>query len=40
MLIKGSPRLRRKLMDMEISKISPIYMYNLNKYNKLLKEKK
>lgn len=39
MLIKGSPRLRRKLMDMEISKISPIYMYNLNNYNKLLKER-
>lgn len=39
MLIKGSPRLRRKLMDMEISKISPIYMYNLNKYQKLLKER-
>lgn len=39
MLVKGSPRLRRKLIDMEISKISPIYMYNLNKYNKLLKER-
>ncbi len=39
MLIKGSPRLRRKLIDIEISKISPIYMYNLNKYNKLLKER-
>ena len=39
MLIKGSPRLRRRLIDMEISKISPIYMYNLNKYNKLLKER-
>ena len=39
MLIKGSPRLRRKLIDMELSKISPIYMYNLNKYNKLLKER-
>lgn len=39
MLIKGSPRLRRKLMDMEISKISPIYMYNLNNYHKLLKER-
>lgn len=39
MLIKGSPRLRRKLMDMEISKISPIYMYNLNKYQNLLKER-
>lgn len=39
MLIKGSPKLRRQLMDLEISKISPIYMYNLNKYNKLLKER-
>lgn len=39
MLVKGSPRLRRKLIDMEISKISPIYMYNLNKYNYLLKER-
>ena len=39
MLIKGSPKLRRKLIDMEISKISPIYMYNLNKYQKLLKER-
>lgn len=39
MLIKGSPRLRRKLIDMEISKISPIYMYNLSNYHKLLKER-
>lgn len=39
MLIKGSPKGRRKLIDMEISKISPVYMYNLNKYNKLLKER-
>lgn len=39
LLIKGSPRLRRKLIDMELSKISPIYMYNLNKYNHLLKER-
>lgn len=39
MLIKGSPKLRRKLIDMEISKISPIYMFNLNKYYQLLKER-
>ncbi len=39
MLIKGSPRLRRRLIDIEISKISPIYMYNLSNYNKLLKER-
>ena len=39
MLIKGGPKLRRQLIDLEISKISPIYMYNLNKYNHLLKER-
>lgn len=38
-LIKGSPKARRQLIDTEISKISPIYMFNLNKYNKLLKER-
>lgn len=39
MIVKGSPKLRRRLIDMELSKISPIYMYNLNKYNHLLKER-
>ena len=39
MLVKGSPKQRRNLLDMEISKISPIYMYNLKKYNDLLKER-
>lgn len=38
-LIQGSPRLRRKLIDSEVAKISPIYMYNISKYNKLLKER-
>lgn len=38
-LIKGSPKLRRNMIDIELSKISPIYMYNLNKYYKLLKER-
>lgn len=39
MLIKGSPKLRRKFIDIELSKISPIYLFNLNKYKKLLKER-
>lgn len=39
MLIKGSPSNRRRFIDMEISKISPIYLFNLNKYKKLLKER-
>ncbi len=38
-LVQGSPSYRRKLIDQEISKISPIYMYNINKYHKLLKER-
>lgn len=39
MLIKGSPKQRRKFIDIELSKISPIYLFNLNKYKKLLKER-
>lgn len=38
-LIQGSPRLRRRLLDQEIAKISPIYAYNLAKYQSLLKER-
>ncbi len=38
-LVKGSPNLRRKFIDIELSKISPIYVFNLSKYYKLLKEK-
>ncbi|MGX8680356.1 MAG: DNA replication/repair protein RecF [bacterium] len=38
-LIKGGPKLRRQLIDQELSKISPIYMYNLQKYQNLLKER-
>ena len=30
-LVKGSPSARRQLLDQEISKISPIYMYNITK---------
>lgn len=38
-LIKGSPRNRRHFIDLELSKISPIYVFNLSKYNQLLKER-
>ena len=38
-LIQGSPKLRRKLIDSEITKSSPIYMYNISKYHKLLRER-
>ena len=38
-LVKGSPSIRRKFLDLELSKISPIYVFYLTKYNRLLKER-
>ncbi len=38
-LIKNGPNQRRRLIDVELSKVSPIYLFNLSKYNKLLKER-
>lgn len=38
-LVKGSPNNRRRFMDLELSKMSPIYIYMLNKYHYLLKER-
>ena len=38
-LIKGSPQIRRRFLNLELSKISPIYLFSLNKFNTLLKER-
>ncbi len=38
-LVKGNPKLRRKLIDIEISKMSKNYLYHLKQYNELLKER-
>lgn len=38
-LVKGSPSNRRKFMDLELSKISPIYAFYIAKFNRLLKER-
>src|SRR5699024_11421492 len=38
-LVKGNPSNRRRFIDLEISKISPIYVFNLSKYSNLLKER-
>lgn len=35
-LVKGSPVVRRKFIDTEISQISPGYYYNLLKYQRIL----
>lgn len=38
-LVKGSPQERRRFIDMEIGQIQPIYIYHLNQYQKILKER-
>jgi len=36
-IVKNSPNIRRKLLNIEISQLSKKYINNLNKYNKVLK---
>ncbi|QVK17896.1 DNA replication/repair protein RecF [Mycoplasmatota bacterium] len=38
-IIKGEPTNRRKFLDVEIGQISSIYIYHLNQYNKVLKQR-
>lgn len=38
-LVKGSPSLRRRFMDMEISQVSPSYYKNLLAYNRILAQR-
>lgn len=38
-IVKGAPQIRRKFLDTEISQISPIYLHELNQYNKVLAQK-
>lgn len=38
-LFTASPKTRRRMMDVEIGKIDSQYSYQLNKYNKLMKER-
>lgn len=38
-LVKGSPQVRRRFIDMEIGQISPMYLYYLSQYNKLLHQR-
>ena len=35
-LVKGSPQVRRRFIDMEIGQISPVYLYDLSLYQKVL----
>lgn len=38
-LIKGSPSIRRKFMDIDLGQIKPIYLSNLNQYHHILKQR-
>ena len=38
-LVKGSPLVRRRFLDMEIGQISPVYLHDLLKFQKVLKQR-
>jgi DNA replication and repair protein RecF len=35
-LVKGSPQVRRRFIDMEIGQVSPVYLYDIGQYQKIL----
>src|SRR5690625_2923822 len=38
-LVKGSPQVRRRFIDMELGQIEPMYLYHLGQYQKILKQR-
>ncbi|MBV7392196.1 MULTISPECIES: DNA replication/repair protein RecF [Enterococcus] len=38
-LVKGSPQVRRRFIDMELGQINPIYLYDLAQYQQTLKQR-
>ena len=38
-VVKGSPQIRRRFLDMEIGQISPVYLHDLLTFQKLLKQR-
>ncbi|WP_066195337.1 DNA replication/repair protein RecF [Gracilibacillus timonensis] len=38
-LVKGSPQIRRRFIDMEIGQVQPVYIYHLGQYMKILKQR-
>ncbi|ADU28296.1 DNA replication/repair protein RecF [Evansella cellulosilytica] len=38
-LVKGSPQIRRRFLDMEMGQIHPVYLYYLSQYHKQLKQR-
>ncbi|MCF6095091.1 DNA replication/repair protein RecF [Microaerobacter geothermalis] len=38
-IVKGTPQIRRKFLDMEIGQIHPIYIHHLSNFNKIVHQK-
>lgn len=38
-LVKGSPQVRRRFIDMEIGQVAPVYMHELNQYQHILQQR-
>lgn len=38
-LVKGAPQIRRRFLDMELGQVDPLYLYELSKYQKILKQR-
>ncbi len=38
-LVKGSPQVRRRFIDMEMGQINPVYLYNLSLFQKILQQR-
>ncbi|OKL37404.1 DNA replication/repair protein RecF [Domibacillus mangrovi] len=38
-LVKGSPQVRRRFIDMEIGQVSPVYLHDLSLYHKVLQQR-
>lgn len=38
-IVKGSPQIRRRFIDMELGQISPVYLSDLSQYQRVLKQK-
>jgi len=38
-LVKGSPMIRRRFIDMEIGQVSPIYLHDVSQYQKVLQQR-
>ncbi|MCU9613490.1 DNA replication/repair protein RecF [Caldibacillus lycopersici] len=38
-LVKGSPNIRRRFIDMEIGQVSPVYLHEVSQYNKILHQR-